>query len=348
MPGPRKVSAAGTHYRFERFRQHFWQLRAVRLVRNLQDTESFDVAQHVTIGSWRQPSCLAFCSIPYIFGPTSGSEKIPPGFLRRLGLRGAAWELARSGLIELARWDPLVRRTLRRAARILVVGPATYTEFEARYPHKTIAWTRAYRKGDIAMKWESTYGTSGSAGQFLISWMGRLIPRKGLDILLRALSDPILSDCVVEVIGDGPYRAKYTRLAAKLGIRDRIRFLGHMDQTRAFSILCKSDLFVFTSLQDMMGQALSEAMQLGLPCVVFDRSGPAWLAGSDGAYKVKISTYEETCRNLARTICEIKENDLLRRDLAGRARNRIESLTNAEWRDSEIDALFETVRQENI
>ena len=341
VKGLKKVSPSGTAYRLERLHQYFWQLRAIKKVRALTKRGNFDLAHHITIGSWRLPSCLAFCSIPYIFGPTSGSEKLPPGFVFHLGIKGIVWEKFREVLICFASFDPFVRLTLNKATTILAAGPATYLDLKSKYPAKTLPFTRAFPKDSIKEKWRGNQRKNQRNEYLKISWVGRLIPRKGLEILLNALTDSELDNVILHVLGDGPNKDRYVQLANKLGIKDRVRFMGHLTQEEVFEKFRKDDVFAFTSLQDMMGQSLSEAMQIGIPCVILDWSGPSWLVGEDGAYKVQVSSYEKTCKNLAHALSFINKNPELRSELGEAATRRMRFLIDHLRLSNERDQIYE-------
>src|SRR5437588_3376465 len=65
-------------------------------------------------------------------------------------------------------------------------------------------------------------------GRFHVGWVGRLTPEKGADVLLAAL--PLLADLpmVVSVVGDGRGRPQLQAAAARLGLGDRVRWLGNV------------------------------------------------------------------------------------------------------------------------
>ncbi len=67
------------------------------------------------------------------------------------------------------------------------------------------------------------------------------------------------------MIGDGPDRAEAEREAERLGVADRVRFLGRLD--RVATILQASDLFVLPSQSESFGLAALEAMACGAPAV---------------------------------------------------------------------------------
>lgn len=328
VPGPRRVSASGNGYRFERTHQYLWELRAIPTVRRLARELRPDVAQHVTTGTWRVPSCLAFTPVPYILGPLAGSERLPPGMFRSLGAAGILEEQARELQMAVARLDPLVRRSLRRASVILAAGAQTVEELEARFPEKTRRFGRAYPHPAItrpAPVVDEAAG-AGDEGALQLTWVGRLTSRKGLPILLRALADPRLARYRLDVFGDGPERERLVRAAERFGVAERVRFRGHVPQHETFAAVAASDVFVFTSLHDLMGQALSEAMQLGTACVVLDWSGPSVLVGDTGAVKVPVTTPTRTSAALADALAGLAGDPVRRRSLRRAARARIEEV----------------------
>jgi glycosyltransferase involved in cell wall biosynthesis len=71
------------------------------------------------------------------------------------------------------------------------------------------------------------------AGQAAIGAIGRLAPQKGFDLLLWALAR-LPDDVTCMVVGDGPERASLERLAAELGLADRVTFTGWVEQPREY------------------------------------------------------------------------------------------------------------------
>lgn len=109
--------------------------------------------------------------------------------------------------------------------------------------------------------WERAVGT-----------VARLIPAKGIDIFLRALS--LVGKSVPVrgfVIGDGPQRCQLQILADNLGLKGRVSFLGHRKDIPA--LLPGLDVFVLPSRQEGFGLSLLEAQWQGLPVIASDTGG---------------------------------------------------------------------------
>jgi glycosyltransferase involved in cell wall biosynthesis len=106
-------------------------------------------------------------------------------------------------------------------------------------------------------------------------FVGRLHEQKGVDTLLRSLSElgRRRDDLQIslQVLGDGPERAKLAELAERLGVSDEVTFLG--SRKDAGSLLRRSDIFVLPSRAEGLSNALLEAMALGLPVVASNVPG---------------------------------------------------------------------------
>jgi glycosyltransferase involved in cell wall biosynthesis len=240
----------------------------------------------------------------------------------------------------MARYDPLVAFTLNRANRILASSPMTFDFLKTKFPNKVEFYGHSFKFPEIKQN-KLLFEVRNIKNNFIqLIWMGQLIPRKGLELLINALSDVRLSNCFLDILGDGPEKKRYIRLARKFNVDNRIRFLGHIERSQALKKLAECDIFVFTSLQDMMGQALSEAMQIGLPCVVMNWSGPSALVGNNGAAKVPVSSFSKTCKNLADKLSELCNSPKLRIQLAINGKKRIIKLTDPVKLEKDRNRIF--------
>ena len=105
--------------------------------------------------------------------------------------------------------------------------------------------------------------------------VARLVPQKGLDVLIAAL--PRLSGSAAEwqvfLVGDGPEREALQQQADDLGVSSRLRCLGFRSNPDQF--LAEAAVFVLPSRFEGMPNALLEAMAAGLAVIVTDASpGP--------------------------------------------------------------------------
>jgi glycosyltransferase involved in cell wall biosynthesis len=104
--------------------------------------------------------------------------------------------------------------------------------------------------------------------------VGRLIPRKGVDRLVRATADAAREVPLrLVLVGDGPEEAALRRLAAALGIADRVEFRGFADQPALPALYAEGDVFAMPTLDDPFGIVLLEAAASGLPIVASPFAG---------------------------------------------------------------------------
>lgn len=105
--------------------------------------------------------------------------------------------------------------------------------------------------------------------------MGRLVPGKGFDRLLRGvhLARQAGASFRVNVAGEGPERGHLETLARALGLEDTVRFVGYVPDPHEF--LARHDAFLLTSTAEGFANVLVEAMACRLPVVAMDiRYGP--------------------------------------------------------------------------
>lgn len=110
---------------------------------------------------------------------------------------------------------------------------------------------------------------SDEAGAVSILSVGRLIPGKGMPILLAALR--ILTQRGVRirlvVVGDGPARASFEQAARDLDLEDHVRFAGAVGQDEIRSCYAEADIFCLPSFAEGIPVVLMEAMAMQVPVV---------------------------------------------------------------------------------
>ena len=106
-------------------------------------------------------------------------------------------------------------------------------------------------------------------------FIGQLIRRKGVDILLRALSGLNNLDWHLQLVGDGVDRTKLEKLSDNLGLSERVHFEGALRNEEAVKMLFQSDLFILPSRWDGWGAVVNEALMRGVPVVCSSNCGSA-------------------------------------------------------------------------
>ena len=105
--------------------------------------------------------------------------------------------------------------------------------------------------------------------EFTISAVGSLIPRKGFDILIKAIAASSLRSKPVKVniYGRGPSHEDLQQLIQSSGLSDKINLCGQKSKAELYEELRKSDLFVLSSRLENFSVAMIEATGNGLPAI---------------------------------------------------------------------------------
>lgn len=110
----------------------------------------------------------------------------------------------------------------------------------------------------------------GLKDEFVIMTVARLEKVKGIEYLIKAISRsdlPRRSDLLILIVGDGSERRNLENLAEKLGLREKVKFLGQIFNEKIPEYLAAADCFVLPSLKEGFGIAILEAQAAGLPVI---------------------------------------------------------------------------------
>jgi glycosyltransferase involved in cell wall biosynthesis len=116
------------------------------------------------------------------------------------------------------------------------------------------------------------WSTLGVTETHKLLYAGRVSVEKNLRFMVDAFARIChkRSDVALVVAGDGPYRAEMEKATAGLPVY----FLGFQNDQSLAALYASSDLFVFPSKTDTLGQVVVEAQASGLPVLVSDQGGP--------------------------------------------------------------------------
>lgn len=102
-------------------------------------------------------------------------------------------------------------------------------------------------------------------GPTVIGALGRLVPAKGFDLLIRAFARLPAEDFRLRIAGDGEQRDELEALAADL---EHVEFVGHLDDPAPFLADC--DVLAMPSRHEAFGLVCAEGKAAGLPVIVSD------------------------------------------------------------------------------
>lgn len=146
-----------------------------------------------------------------------------------------------------------------------------------------------------------------------IGSVGRLDAMKGHDVLLRAIAQ--VDGVELAIVGEGSERVALEKLAIELGVSDRVKLLGWLDNTRTF--IPQLDIFVQPSRSEGFPLAIVEAMLAALP-VVATRVGSVAEAVIDGETGILVN--KNDVEGLAAALRHLRDNAELRLRFGWRGR----------------------------
>lgn len=275
---------------------NLWQRRAYRVARQLHRQRPFALAHQITWSSYREPGYLWKLDVPFVWGPVGGTESYPRRFYRGAGLSCRAREGLRSLLnaVQL-RCSRRVRTAARRASLVLAANGTVAGDF------RRVLGVTTGRASDVGVNDapEAVRLERGGNGPLRILFSGVLEHRKGLHLLLQALAGASAGfEYELCVLGDGPQRRRWQRLAERLGVARHCRWLGQRPLAEALRAYDEADVFVFPSLRDTGGTVVPEALVRGLPVICLDHHGAGEFVTEACGIRVPVTTPAEVAAGL--------------------------------------------------
>jgi glycosyltransferase involved in cell wall biosynthesis len=301
-----------------------WQYRAWRVARCLQD--DVDVAHHVTFGNDWLPAAVHFLDrVPVVWGPVGGTAPVPWRLVRYMSAQGIVRELAREAVTRPIRiWT--ARQVRRQGCLVVGVNEHTAERFAAVAgrvlvePH--VAMPPAPPKRVVPRP-----ELGGDLGRRAV-FAARLSSWKGPYLALHTLA--LLSpDWRLDFFGVGAELRGLQRRARRLGLEQRLRFLGHRPMDDLRSALDEAHVLLFPSMHDASPFTVAEAVRLGCPVVCLDVGGPPLLI--EGTTGLAVAPRGDVPRLLAAAVGRATRHPPSDRWSAMRLANRV-----TDWYDQAV------------
>ncbi len=295
---------------------------------------TFHIAHQITPQGARYPTPLRGLGFPYVIGPVGGGLPPPPPL---------AGEISPLSLTRIApivdafrsRFDPLLRKSFEEAAIVFGVAPYVadiLAPFKVRDFRVLSERCNPNSKKPLPPKLSSQR----MEGPITILHVGRVIRTKGLLDTIRAIA--LLKEYRnIHLIsaGDGPNLEQCRKEAGRLGVADRVDFLGRIERSEVEELYRRADIFCFPSFREPMGGVLFEAMSWSLPIITTSYGGPDFILDDSSAIKIEPDEPMRFASKIAEALRRLITDVHLRMELGSCARARLASLEtwreNAEW-----------------
>ncbi len=303
LPGARVVSWpepgwALKHERLNAMLKPAWPVFS-RHVRNwLKDArargEAFDVAHQLMPQAARYASPLHKSGIPYVIGPLGGALDTPEAFRDEAGSAPAFTRMRQLDGFRF-RHDPWLRASY--ADADLVLGVAPYVrDVLGDIPLRRFEPVLELGADDIAPK----VARNGTPRALRLLHVGRGVRTKGLRDAIRALDHlRDLPGITLTSAGDGEELAPCRAEVQRLGLEDRVTFLGRRPRDEIETLYQTHDVFCFPSFREPAGGVLYEAMRHGLPVITAARGGPDWIVDDSCGLRIPVTEPGDFARRIA-------------------------------------------------
>jgi glycosyltransferase involved in cell wall biosynthesis len=331
---------------------YLWQATVYKTVAAIHGRIGLDMAHQITFGSMRFPSSLGRLGIPYVLGPLGGGEEAPLTFWWGLGFAGAMFEALRWLSNRLAMADPLVRRGLALAGRVVAASPATADFLRRRGFESVVIPSVAVDVDDVAtLKAVQTLPDARRSEELTALYVGRLLAWKGIHLALLAMARARERGVSVrlKILGRGRYERRLRRLIERLGLVDLVEWLPPQPTLADVQeIHSGTDVFVFPSLHDSGGMVVVEAMAASRPVMCLRLGGPALTVTAATGIRLPALRPSRTLEAMADALIELSLDPIGRAALGAAGRQRVLDEYTWERRGAVFDALYRSVLEETL
>ncbi len=281
------------------------------VVRATVERHSIDIIHEVTPIAPKMPSCFHNLGVPVVIGPLCGGMVYPPAF-RYL-------EHSFGRLVERhGRWVANMVNHLMpgklRAEALVVANEQTKQALPRGY--RGVLYEGIPDIGVDLTTWGLIRKVRVPREDALLRfiYIGRLVTMKGVNFLLDAFARVIAAypTAELQILGDGELRGTLEAQAVRLGIRDRVSFVGWVKPDEGAARMQDADVFVLPSLRECGGSAAFEAMALGLPTIVTRWGGPGLYVADECGIRVEPSSPEAFVAGLTEAMLRLASDPALR------------------------------------
>jgi glycosyltransferase involved in cell wall biosynthesis len=296
----------------------------------LHQGRRFDVVHRVTPSWIGNGSLLPTLQVPFVIGPLLAAERPPESFaaylngvigsrsFKRLHPRRVVAGLAS----RLRNWSSRGQRHLRTARKILTGNRVAFQCVPKRWQSRCEQVPYSGVEHDFFVPPLERLRNK----PLRLLYVGRLVPYKGVELLLRAVAIAARRcEISLRIAGTGSetYGNFCKRLAKDLALDQQVDFISSMPRFELLGLYQETEIFCFPSLCDTYGVALLEAMSCGCAIVASDAAGPREILTDGTGITVPLRNPEQFIREFADGIVTLSNDSRLRDKLGVAARARV-------------------------
>lgn len=325
---PRWITRWKSGNRILRLFYVMWQRAALVEGRKLSKEVDFDLAHHLTFGTYLVPCLLGSLGIPLVIGPVGGGETSPPLLKKSYELRGRIAELSRDVMrLIVQNWPPFRRRLLS-GSTVIAATEQTRAVLESMSEREVKLVPQSGIGDDEVDRFAQKMGKRKKGkenDELTLVAASRLIHWKAIDLAIEAvgLAKERGAKVKLHILQGGLEREKLEELVSSLDLQKEVEFEGHLPTLDdVYDMISQSDALIHPALHEVFGQACLESLALGVPVICIDWCGPGMIIDEETGFKVTPGDRADTLDGLANAIISLRDSLPRRSEMSAACRKR--------------------------
>jgi glycosyltransferase involved in cell wall biosynthesis len=315
-----------------------WQKRTYHIAKEIIINNNIDLVHHLNMIGFREPGYLWKLDRPSVWGPIGGLNFIPISFLKEAN-GFIKIKLIVKGIITYIQinFSPRVQSAIKNNE--IVIGAVENSKreilkFKKNNVHllnETGCHFKEYDDESIANRFDND--------NFNVLWVGKSQFRKQLDLALKIIENiKYIKNLKFHIVGvdmkDSDYH-KYLEKIKVLGIEGIVHWHGKLPRSEVVNLMSKSQLFLFTSLDEGTPHVIIEAIENKLPIVCFDTCGQGECVNESIGVKIPVTNPKKALKDYTNTIIYLNQNRNVLNEFSQNCLNRSKELS---W-DSKVEKM---------
>ncbi len=278
---------------------YLWLIKARPKIKKLAGKYSFAHAHHVTYSSIKFGTPLYNLNTKIILGPLGGGQ-LPHASLKKYLGKSYFFEAFKFAVGNfLSAVNPTVAASVKSANCILTSNEIASNIIKK---YSALPLVKMFDAG-LSDNFDSPYIQRDLNGTVNVLWIGRMLPRKGLNLAIAAIAQlPKDFDFHFYIVGDGPLRNQSEKEVLEYQLQDKITFVGKKPYNLLKPLFEKSHLLLFPSLIDSCPMQVFESMAYSLPVVTLNHQGMKDQVTEDTGIKIEVNSFSNYPKLLANGI----------------------------------------------
>lgn len=283
-----------------------WHKQVYTIAKKLLQNERFDLIHFVGPTGYREPGYLWKLGLPYIWGPIGGANSNNLILTRNLSFVSRFKFIFRNWANNIQlKCNYRLHKALQCTDLLLTSTSENQQIFESILHINNLYLP----ENAIASPIKLNENKFVNIEKFHFIFVGSLIPRKAVNIILEAL---VLvkhkEKIIVDIVGDGPERQILESFAKKHQLQSYINWHGQLPRSKAVELFNNAHMHVITSTSEGNPTTIWEAMSYGVPTISFDHCGMHDTICDLCGIRIPIYNYDQCVSDLASEIDKLLES----------------------------------------